>query len=126
MQSYTLEQDLQNHRMRSEITSANFAGRLGTAVTAMDRNVASRPLRHASAQDSPCLRDSRFTSILDHRLERRNRVGGTSGPAGHVQRQQHEHELVAALFGAGGGDRLDSRRLERAPHRPSPFRHGAP
>ena len=40
VQSYTLEQDLQNHRMRTEITSGNFAGRLGTAVTAMDKNVA--------------------------------------------------------------------------------------
>ncbi len=40
VQSYTLEQDLQNHRMRTEITSANFAGRLGSAVTAMDKNVA--------------------------------------------------------------------------------------
>ena len=40
VQSYTLEQDLQNHRTRAEVASANFAGRVSTAVTGMDKNVA--------------------------------------------------------------------------------------
>lgn len=40
VESYTVEADLRNHRMRWEIASANFAGRVNTAVTAMDGDVA--------------------------------------------------------------------------------------
>lgn len=40
VQSFTLETDLQNHRMRAEVASANFAGRVNTAVTGMDKDVA--------------------------------------------------------------------------------------
>lgn len=40
VESYTIEADLRNHRMRWEIASANFAGRINTAVTAMDADVA--------------------------------------------------------------------------------------
>lgn len=40
VESYTVEADLRNHRMRWEIASANFAGRINTAVTAMDAGVA--------------------------------------------------------------------------------------
>ena len=40
VESYIVEADLRNHRMRWEIASANFAGRVNTAVTAMDADVA--------------------------------------------------------------------------------------
>jgi glyoxylase-like metal-dependent hydrolase (beta-lactamase superfamily II) len=40
VESYVVEADLSNHRMRWEIASANFAGRVNTAVTAMDADVA--------------------------------------------------------------------------------------
>ena len=40
VESYTVEADLRNHRMRWEIASANFAGRVNTAVTAMDGGLA--------------------------------------------------------------------------------------
>ncbi len=40
VESYAVEADLRNHRMRWEIASANFAGRVNTAVTAMDADVA--------------------------------------------------------------------------------------
>ena len=40
VESYTLEVDLQNHRSRVEVVSANFAGNLGTAVRALDGSVA--------------------------------------------------------------------------------------
>ena len=40
VESYTLEMDLQNHRARAEIVSANFAGLMVTAVMGLDGNVA--------------------------------------------------------------------------------------
>ena len=40
VESYAVEADLRNHRMRWEIASANFAGRVNTAVTALDADVA--------------------------------------------------------------------------------------
>ena len=40
VESYIVAADLRNHRMRWEIASANFAGRVNTAVTAMDAGVA--------------------------------------------------------------------------------------
>ena len=40
VESYVVEADLSNHRMRWEIATANFAGRVNTAVTAMDADVA--------------------------------------------------------------------------------------
>ena len=40
VESYIVEADLRNHRMRWEMASANFAGRVNTAVTAMDAGVA--------------------------------------------------------------------------------------
>ena len=40
VESYTVEADLRNHRIRWEIGAANFAGRVNTAVTAMDADVA--------------------------------------------------------------------------------------
>jgi len=38
--SYTFEQDLENHRMRTEVVSTNFAGVGRMAVTGLDKNVA--------------------------------------------------------------------------------------
>ena len=40
VESYKLEMDLQNHRARAEVISANFAGNMGIAVMALDGNVA--------------------------------------------------------------------------------------
>ena len=40
VESYRLEVDLENHRSRVEIVSANFAGNMGTAVRALDGSVA--------------------------------------------------------------------------------------
>ena len=40
VESYIVEADLRSHRMRWEIASANFAGRVNTAVTAMDAGMA--------------------------------------------------------------------------------------
>ena len=40
VESYTLEVDLQNHRARVEVVSANFAGNMGTTVRALDGRVA--------------------------------------------------------------------------------------
>lgn len=40
VESYVVAADLRNHRMRWEIASANFAGRVNAAVTAMDGSVA--------------------------------------------------------------------------------------
>src|SRR5262245_65076812 len=47
------------------------------------------------------------------RLEQSDRIHRASGPAWHLQRQRHEHELVALLFGARLRERFEQRVVEK-------------
>ena len=68
VQSYALELDLPNHRMRAETTSANFAGRLNTAVTAMDQNVAFNVGQDAPQRVSETVARERLADFYHHPL----------------------------------------------------------
>ena len=68
VQSYTLEQDLQNHRMRVEVSSANFAGRLGTAVTAMDQDMAFNVGQNGPKRLGETVARERYADFYHHPL----------------------------------------------------------
>ena len=79
VRSYTLEKDLLNHRMRTEIAQTNFAGRLGTAVTGMDKNVA-----YNVGQDGP------------------QRASATAARERHVEFYHHPLTVLQAALAEGG------------------------
>ena len=81
VQSYKIETDLQNHRMRAEITSANFAGNMGTAVTAMDGSV-----------------------VYNVRQNGPQRAGATAARERHTQYYHHPLTLLQAALADGAGE----------------------
>ena len=68
VESYTVEADLRNHRMRWEIASANFAGRVNTAVTAMDGDVAFNVGQDGARRAGAMVAKERHTEYYHHPL----------------------------------------------------------
>ena len=79
-QSYRLEMNLQNHRTRMAITSANFAGNMVTAVTAMDGNVV-----YTVGSDGP------------------RRLGSAAARESHVLYYHHPVPLLQAVLAEDAG-----------------------
>ena len=80
VESYRLELDLQNHGSRVAVTSANFAGNMGTAVTAMDGTVV-----YTVGQDGP------------------RRVGSAAARERHILYYHHPLPLLQAALAEGEG-----------------------
>ena len=68
VESYTIEADLRNHRMRWEIASANFAGRVNAAVTAMDGDVAFNVGQDGARRAAATVARERHTEYYHHPL----------------------------------------------------------
>ena len=68
VESYTVEADLRNHRMRWEIASANFAGRVNAAVTAMDGDVAFNVGQDGARRAAATVARERHTEYYHHPL----------------------------------------------------------
>ena len=68
VESYIVEADLQNHRMRWETASANFAGRVNTAVTAMDAAVAFNVAQDGARRASARVASERHAQFYHHPL----------------------------------------------------------
>ena len=68
VESYAVEADLRNHRMRWEIASANFAGRVNAAVTAMDGDVAFNVGQDGSRRAAASMARERHTEYYHHPL----------------------------------------------------------
>ena len=96
VQSYTLEQDLQNHRMRTEIARTNFTGRLGTAVTAMDKNVAYNVGQDGPQRVGEAVARERHAEFYHHPLTLLQAALADGEAAATVSglRQEMGHDLV--------------------------------
>ncbi len=103
VQSYTLEQDLLNHRMRAETTSANFAGRLSTAVTAMDKNVAFNVGQDAPQRVSETVARERHAEFYHHPLTVLQAALAEGEMAATVSglRQEMGHDVVDVMTADG-------------------------
>ena len=80
VESYRLEMDLQNHRTRVAIVSANFAATMVTTVTGMDGNVV-----YTVGQDGP------------------QRVGAAAAREGHVLYYHHPLPVLQAALAEDAG-----------------------
>ena len=96
VESYTLEMDLQNHRMRAEVASANFAGRVNTAVTGMDKNVAYNVGQGGPQRVAATVAQERHTQFYHHPLSLIQAAlaeGEAAASVGNL-RQEMGHEMV--------------------------------
>ena len=68
VESYIVEADLRNHRMRWEMASANFAGRVNSAVTAMDAGVAFNVGQNGATRAGARVAKERHAEFYHHPL----------------------------------------------------------
>ena len=97
IESYTLEVDLRNHRMRTEIASANFAGRVNTAVTAMDADVAFNVGQNGAQRTGARVARERHTDFYHHPLTLLQSALAEEGMAATVSNLRQEmggHAMV--------------------------------
>ena len=96
VESYTVEADLRNHRMRWEIASANFAGRVNTAVTAMDAGVAFNVGQDGARRAGARVARERHTEYYHHPLTLLQVALAGEGMAATVGnlRQETGHDVV--------------------------------
>lgn len=96
--SYIVEADLRNHRMRWEIASANFAGRVNTAVTAMDGGVAFNVGQDGARRTSTRVARERHADFYHHPLTVLQVALAETGegmpPAVGNLRQESGHDVV--------------------------------
>ena len=96
VESYTLEMDLQNHRMRAEVASANFASRVNTAVTGMDKNVAYNIGQGGPQRAASAVAQERHAHFYHHPLTLLQAAlaeGEAAAVVGNL-RQEMGHEMV--------------------------------
>ena len=96
VESYTVEADLQNHRIRWEIASANFAGNVNTAVTAMDADVAFNVGQNGAQRVGARVARERHADYYHHPLTLLQVVLAAEEMAGTVSnlRQESGHDVV--------------------------------
>ena len=96
VESYTVEADLRNHRMRWEIASANFAGRVNTAVTAMDADVAFNVGQDGARRAGATVARERHMEYYHHPLTLLQVALAGEGMAATVgnRRQETGHDVV--------------------------------
>ena len=96
VESHTVEADLRNHRMRWEIASANFAGRVNTAVTAMDAGVAFNVGQDGARRAGARVARERHTEYYHHPLTLLQVALAGEGMAATVGnlRQETGHDVV--------------------------------
>ena len=90
VETYTVEADLQNHRMRTEIASANFAGRVNTAVTAMDAGVAFNVGQNGAQRAGAMVARDRHADFYHHPLTLLQSALAEEGMAATVSNPRQE------------------------------------
>ena len=98
VESYSVEADLRNHRMRWEIASANFAGAVNTAVTAMDADVAFNVGQDGARRAGARVARERHVEYYHHPLTLlqvalAEAEEGMAATVGNL-RQETEHDVV--------------------------------
>lgn len=96
VESYTVEADLQNHRIRWEISAANFAGNVNTAVTAMDAGVAFNVGQNGAQRQGARVAAERHAEFYHHPLTLLQSALGEEGMAATVSnlRQEGGNDVV--------------------------------
>ena len=97
IESYTLDIDLRNHRMRTEMATANFAGNVNTAVTAMDADVAFNVGQNGAQRQGARIARERHVDFYHHPLTLLQSALGEEGMAATVSNLRQEmggHAMV--------------------------------